>query len=296
MDHDEPDYGFFKIPKKRAPPPSFPDFSDDYSKSKLLDDALGRNIAWVLLSSLGDHCLEHYYPEVEKDELGPVGSWTSFMKSVTDCSTTKCKLEYLPVVPLPPGDSVIKWYMDMIVQIADDLDIQYIFAHADEAINSKMLMISWLNQERYDKIIPILGFHTILVNLKILFKKYSCLGLSDWWVDAAAIADGSVAQAFEGRHYARTVRLHKQSFEALLRHRIGSENIESKLDMDMKEVIAKLRHNPNPENLNLPLGLPGFKDTCSLLLQRNTGTNDRRISQRCIRNAVPHFSSKGEEY
>ena len=51
-----------------------------------------------------------------------------------------CKLEYLPVVPLPLGDNVIKWYMDMIVQMADDLELDYIFAHADEAINSKMLI------------------------------------------------------------------------------------------------------------------------------------------------------------
>lgn len=81
--------------------------------------------------------------------------------------------------------------------------MDYIFAHADEAINSKMWIISWLNQERYNKIIPLMGgFHTILVNLKILFKKYGCLGFKDWWVDSGATADGSVAQAFEGRHYA----------------------------------------------------------------------------------------------
>lgn len=132
----------------------------------MLDDALRRNIVWVLVGALGDDCLHQFFPDFEKDDLGPVGSWTSFMKDVTTCSTTKCKLEYLPVVPLPPSDNVIKWYMEMIMQIADDLELQYIFAHADEAINSKMLMISWLNQERYDKIIPLMGgFHTILVNL-----------------------------------------------------------------------------------------------------------------------------------
>ena len=105
------------------------------------------NIAWVLLGAVGDNCLEKQYPQVDRDELGPVGSWTSFMKSVINCSTTKCKLEYLPVVPLTPGDNVIKWHMDMIVQMADDLELDYIFAHTDEAINSKMLIISWLNQK-----------------------------------------------------------------------------------------------------------------------------------------------------
>lgn len=114
----------------------------------------------------------------------------------------------------------------MMIQIADDLEIEYLFAHADEAINSKKLMISWENQDKYDKIIPLIGgFHTIIVNLKILFKKYGCLGLSDWWVDAGAIADGSAAQAIEGRHYARSVRLHKQSFKALIRKKMQVEAI-----------------------------------------------------------------------
>jgi len=85
--------------------------------------------------------------------------------------------------------------------------LDYIFAHADEAINSKKLIISWLNQDAYNKIISLMGgFHAILANLKILFKKFDCLGFRDWWVDAGAIADGSVAQEFEGRHYARSVR------------------------------------------------------------------------------------------
>ena len=126
IDQEEPDYGLFKIPKKRAPPPSFPDFTDDYIETQLLDDALKRNIAWVLVGTVGNDCLKEFFPEVVQDELGPIGSWTSFMKTVTNCSTTKCELEYLPVVPLPPGDNVIKWYMNMIMQIADDLELHYI--------------------------------------------------------------------------------------------------------------------------------------------------------------------------
>lgn len=268
FDHEEHDYGIFKIPKKRASPPSFPEFSDSYKDSVLLADALESNIAWVMVSTLGDDCLDEYFPEVDRDELGPVGSWTTFKKNVTKCSTTKCKLEYLPVVPLPSGDNVIKWYMDMMLQIADDLELDFIFAHADEAINSKMLMISWIDQEKYDTIIPLMGgFHTILVNLKILFKKYGCLGFSDWWVDAGAIAEKSAPQAHEGRHYARSLRLHKQSFEALLRHRIRSENMHEKLDMEMREVIARLRHNPSAENLDVLLGKPKFKELCSSLMK-----------------------------
>ena len=103
------------------------------------------------------------------------------MKGVNSYETTKCKLEYLPVVPMPPDDNVVKWYMDMMQEIGTDLELGHIFAHADEAINYKMLVISWIRQSSNDKIIPLIsGFHTILVKLKILFKKYCCLGFIDW--------------------------------------------------------------------------------------------------------------------
>ena len=61
----------------------------------------------------------------------------------------------------------------------------------------------WLHQGKYDQIVPLIGgFHILLVYLKILYKKYGCLGFQDWWVDSGVIADGSVSQAIEGRHYA----------------------------------------------------------------------------------------------
>ena len=198
------------------------------------------------------------------------------MKSVTSCSTTRCKLKYLLVVPLPPDDNVIKWYMDMILQMANDLELDYIFAHADEAINSKMLIISWLHQEKYKTIISIMGgFHTILVNLKILYKKYGCLGLSNWWVDAEAIAQSSVSQAIEGRHYARSVRLHKQSFEALLRYGIQAENICENLTPSVTQALAEIRKSPCPTNLRMV----EFRDICAKLLQHSDGTHAKMMNE-----------------
>ena len=90
--------------------------------------------------------------------------------------------------------------MDAILQMVDDLSISHIFVHANEAINSKMLIISWMHKGRYDKIITLMeGFHTIIVNLKILGKRYGCLGFNSWWIDSEVIAEGSAVQAFEGR-------------------------------------------------------------------------------------------------
>ena len=41
---------------------------------------------------------------------------------------------YLPVAPLPPHDNFVKWYMDNIVQIMEEIETEEIFVHADKAI------------------------------------------------------------------------------------------------------------------------------------------------------------------
>ena len=38
----------------------------------------------------------------------------------------------------------------------------------------------------------------LLVNLKILYKKYGLLGLRGWWVKSNIIADGSINKALRG--------------------------------------------------------------------------------------------------
>ena len=112
------------------------------------------------------------------------------MKDTSRKNMVKCKLEYLPVIPFPPGDNIVKYYLDMIKDFAEKLGLDHIFVHADEGIDSKINMILWMSKYKYNKIIPLLGdFHTLLAYLKTLYKKYGCLGLQDWWIDAGAIAD-----------------------------------------------------------------------------------------------------------
>eukprot|EP00794_Sanderia_malayensis_P018600 gene18600-20470_t len=160
---DEFNYGHYKIPKKRASPPSFPEFEDIYSNTDHLKKSLHKDIAWVVVGAVHDSCIKQIYPGMDGNDMAPVGSWTAFNIDTTGVETTKCKLEYLLVVPFPPTDNIIKWYMNMIMQMADDLQIEHIFAHADEAIYSKMLMISWLHKGEYDKIVPLIGgFHTVM--------------------------------------------------------------------------------------------------------------------------------------
>lgn len=262
----ERDYGAYKIGKKDPPP--VPEYEDSKQRD-LLEWCLKRDIAWVTVSALGEQVIG----QERECTIPPVGSWTAFMKAVTTCETSKSLIEYMEVVPLPPSDTVCKWYLDLLNDMAEDFGLPCIFAHSDEAIYCKMVLLQWLNEEKYEKVVNLLGgFHTIMVKLKIMYKKYGALGFREWWVDAGAIAEGSSIQAIEGRHYFRTIRLHKQSFEALLRFRIKNMGDVSLFGADFRHLLGLLRCSPTHLELDRLLSNPQFERLCTDLMSSAGGT------------------------
>ena len=94
----------------------------------------------------------------------------------------------------------------------------------------------------YSKIILLMGgFHQLRVMQRILYKRHHCNGYMEWCIDAKTIAKRSTEQAFEGRHYYRSMRLHKECFDALVQFRVESltENL-TKMSPILKECIVSL--------------------------------------------------------
>ena len=54
------DFGYYKIPKakRRQSPKQYPQFTDEYSKSTLIENSLYKDIAWVLVGYLGKSFLK----------------------------------------------------------------------------------------------------------------------------------------------------------------------------------------------------------------------------------------------
>ena len=155
--------------------------------------ALLRDVAWAIINSVRSICVEKFKSSINVEELKPVGSWTAFMKDKSWKNTVKCKLEYLPVIPFPTGDTTVKYYLDMIKDLAEELGLDIYLFMQTKQLTAKSTWYFGCIKYKYNKIISLLGgFHILLVYLKILYKKYGCLGLQHWWVDAGAVADGSV--------------------------------------------------------------------------------------------------------
>ena len=171
---------------KRVGPPLLPDLQIE-RQDNLLEASLMKDIAWSLCGAIVD------------EELPLIGSWTAFNKMVSSHDSNQIVQEYLPVSPHPPEYPVCKEYLDFLLDIIEELEIPFIYAHSDEAVYSKLFDIVWKNKGLYSQIILLMGgFHQLRVMQKLLYKRHHCKGYTNWCIDASTIAKGSAEQASEG--------------------------------------------------------------------------------------------------
>ena len=62
------------------------------------------------------------------------------------------------------------------------------------------------------------GFHQLRVRQKQIYKRYVCLDFKSCFIESGVIANGSVDQEIEGRHYYRSIIILKESFNALVQY------------------------------------------------------------------------------
>eukprot|EP00795_Rhopilema_esculentum_P009663 gene9663-17422_t len=227
---------------QRIPPKLFIDHVDN-TDDDLLTYCLKRNVVWAMLDGL---------PGRTEDD-NTIGSWTAFNKIMTDVEVQKSLVEYLPVIPQPPEYPVCKNFLDKLLRLMKELDIGHIYAHADEQVYARLAHILWKYPDTYKNVIILMGgFHQSRVKQQMIHKRHACKGYKSWWTDAGVIAMATVDKAAEGGHYYRNMRLHKESFYALVQFRVTAKQSESltakytDIDAGLIALFQDLKHNPSP--------------------------------------------------
>ena len=136
-------------------PPLYPE-NHDINKRDFLDDPLKMDIAWPLAEGIDE------YTKSQPETF--LGSWTCFKKDTSNLMFGKSLAEYLPMVSEPPKYHVCKKFLDDLLDIMKKLDLDHIFAHADELVDSKFVHILWKFSDIYNRVIVLMGgFHQLRV-------------------------------------------------------------------------------------------------------------------------------------
>lgn len=242
LESDENDFASipdFHIGERRGPP-QFSDHGED-QKPEVLEWCLKKDVVWAILDALPGKSQDAEY----------IGSWTAFNKAVTGVDVKKSLLEYLPVIPQPPEYPVCKSFLDMLLSLMKELDVGHIFAHSDEQVYARLCHIIWKYPDVYKNVILLMGgFHQLRVRQRMIHKRHDCKGYKSWWIDAGVIAAGSADKAAEGGHYYRNMRLHKESFTALVQMRIEELTANySTIEPNLLHLLNQLRSCPSSDVL-----------------------------------------------
>ena len=175
-----------------------------------------KDLAWAIAGSMGSE---------NQNKL--IASWTDFNKKGTNVDQRKSLLENLPTIAETPEYPVCKKFLNDLISLIEELDLDHIFAHSDEQVYARLAHIIWKEPQLYKDIIILMGgFHQLRVIQKISFKRHSIKGHQKWVVDTETVLFGSEGASDEGRHYYRDMRINKETFCALVQFRF--ENITKK--------------------------------------------------------------------
>ena len=147
----------------------------------------------------------------------PNCTWTSFNKKHSTIHTEKTTTGYLPIIQAPANDlDTLNTVVRRILHIAQSLGQKFLVLTVDEGLFPKLMELKWSVPEYKDILIPrLVGLHTAMNFQGCLGQHMQDSGLGEIWTESGLLGDNSVQQIMAGKSYARSVRAHKLTFQAL---------------------------------------------------------------------------------
>lgn len=249
----------YVLGKKQNPPPIVPaDLHPTLATEQL--SARQRNSLWIMVraSNTGEQT---------------TSSWTGFnILTRDDKEVNADTVGYLPTINAPATESsTVQEVLQQTISIKSSLHLENIAIVFDQALFAKATEIAWRYPERFGNIVLMMGnFHTICNFMSILGKMFGEAGLRDLAVESGVIAEGSIGRVLEGKQYNRAVRLHKLTYEALMRLAwLGFEDWLERNHDDHRPsldntmcLVDELRENPSHATHDVAL----TSESCTLIL------------------------------
>lgn len=170
--------------------------------SKEVIDARLHNIAFAVSRS--------------KTENNYVG-WTEFQRNRSDESFDISAMGYMPLILNPAHEiDTLNAVLVRCIGIADRLGKRHIVLTTDQALYCKLNELRWRSETYMDRIVLRMGGLHIAMNfLKVIGQHMNGSGLSEMWLESNLMAEGSISKVFEGKAYAKAMRAHKLTFQAI---------------------------------------------------------------------------------
>ena len=129
------------------------------------------------------------------------------------------KISYLDTLDSPATD--IKTVYEVLCRactIKERLRLESVLCVLDQAFYAKAAEVIWKNKDIFGDMVIMRGeFHLPMMSLGVMGIRYGGAGLRDIAVQSDIIAEGSIKNVLQGKHYTRAVHTHKIVYEVLSR-------------------------------------------------------------------------------
>ena len=153
---------------------------------------------------------------IQENDKQTVPAWSAFQELTTQPDLKQAVVGYLPSIPQTPTDMKVIYAEVIRTERVVELDINFIFIEADQAIYTKVIDVMFkLNSEGKDifnRVIPRMGgFHIMICMLRTIYSLYQRSGLVQILSTAGLGGLGTIKKALKGGDVNEAIRLHKKT-------------------------------------------------------------------------------------
>ncbi|CAG9823189.1 unnamed protein product [Phaedon cochleariae] len=156
---------------------------------------------------------------VSRMEADKKVGWTEFNKKQTSVEREPSAVGFMPIILNPAHEiETLTTVLQRCIALGNSLGYKYISLTADQQLYCKLLELRWSSPEFKERIILRMGGLHIAMNfLHTIGQHMAGSGLSEIWLESGILAEGSATKVLEGKAYAKAMRAHKLTLQALWR-------------------------------------------------------------------------------
>lgn len=211
-------------------------------------------------------------------DMGIKSGWTNFNQKISENDQEITSVGYMPIVQAPAHElDTLNTVVQRCKHVATALGQNYIVLTVDEALFGKLLELKWTKEEYSGCLVVRLGgLHTSLNFLKVIGQHMQSSGLLDVWVESQALGPRTAEQVLAGKSYARGMRAHKLTVQALWR--ILMPQLQQFIQQEDPQLHSEIQDKSSSDNwqaLVTLLATPRFREVMDRFVASNENPNFR---------------------
>lgn len=190
------------------------------------------------------------YTRHDKPDVDKIG-WTQFNKSISTNNLPLTASGFMPLILNPAHEyNTLITAVSRSIAVADKLNYPYVVLTVDQQLHIKLLNVKWSSPIFQERLVLMMGgFHIACNFMKAIGQHMSCTGLAEMWVESGVLSEGSAQKVLNGKAYAKGIRIHKLTYQALWR--ILLPRFLEFLSTHYKQIYENLSNMPEDVQLSV---------------------------------------------